>query len=460
MSTMAESAVRGSAARLEEVASEVVRLAKEMGASDAEATAAEGEEFSADVRLGQVERVKESGSRGAGVRVLFGKRTGSSYTSDFMADGLRAMVSRAVDLARITTEDPFAGLPDSAEFGKLAGDLKIYYDDVPALTAAEKIERARRAEKAALDYDPRITNSDGGSFGSHVSRQAFANSRGFSGSYKTTSCSLSVAPVAQLDGRMERDYWYTVSREAARLEQPEDVGRKAAQRVLLRLNPRKIETRKASVIFEPRVARTLVGHVFELANGEAVYRKASLWHDKLGEMVAAAGVAIIDDSTIPGLFGTTPFDDEGLPSRRTPVIEGGVLRSFLLNSYTGRKLGMRSTGNASRGIAGNASVGHGNLFLQPGTESPEELMRRAGTGLLVMQLLGFGFNPVTGDYSRGATGLWFENGEIAYPVSEVTVAGNFKDMLGNMAGIGNDLDFQGSVAAPSVWIGEMTISGR
>ncbi len=447
-------------ARLEETAVAVVRLAREMGASDAEATAAEGEEFTADVRLGQVERVKESGSRGAGVRVLFGKRTGSSYTSDFSGEGLRAMVAQAVELAKITTEDPFAGLPSPGELGKLEQDLRIYYDDVPAMPATEKIERARRAEKAALDYDPRITNSDGGGFGSHVSRQAFANSLGFSGSYRTTSCSLSVVPVAQFEGRMERDYWYTVSREAASLEEPEAVGRKAAERVLMRLNPRKIETRNAAVIFEPRVARTLAGHVFELATGESIYRKASFWHDRLGKTVASPAVTVIDDATIPGLFGTSPFDDEGVPSRRTAVIENGVLKSYLLNSYTGRKVGMPTTGNASRGITGNAGVGHGNLYIENGTESPQELMRRAGTGLLVMQLLGFGFNAVTGDYSRGATGLWFENGEIAYPVSEVTIAGNFNEMLGNVAGLGNDLEFQGSVAAPTIWIGEMTISGR
>lgn len=451
---------RGSTARLEEVAVEMVRIAKEMGATGAEATAAEGEEFSADVRLGQVERLKESGSRGAGIRVLFGQRTGSSYTSDFSVAGLRLAVERAVELAKITTEDPYAGLPDADALGKLESDLSIWYEDVPALSAAEKIDRARRAEKAALDYDPRITNSDGGSFGSHVSRQAFANSLGFQGSYQTTSCSISAAPVAQFEGRMERDYWYTVSREAARLEEPEAVGRKAAERVLLRLNPRKIETRKAAVILEPRVARSIAGHVFELANGDAIYRKASLWHDKLGETVAASKLTVIDDSTIPGLFGTTPFDDEGAPSRRTPVIENGRLANFLLNSYTGRKLGMATTGNASRGITGNAGVGHGNFYIEAGVDSPEELMRRAGSGLLVLQLLGFGFNAVTGDYSRGATGLWFESGEIAYPVSEVTIAGNFKDMLANVAGIGNDLEFQGSVASPTLWIGEMTISGR
>ncbi|MEZ5355772.1 MAG: metallopeptidase TldD-related protein [Bryobacteraceae bacterium] len=461
MSTLtADPTPRGGTQRLEETVVEAVRLARELGASGSEATAAEGEEFSADVRLGEIERVKESGSRGVGIRVLFGKRIGSSYTSDFSPEGLRAMVAQAVDLARITTEDPFVGLPDPSQLGKLEGNLSIYYPDVPALSAADKIERARRAEKAALDHDPRITNSDGGSFGSHVSRQAFANSLGFCGSYQTTSCSLSVAPVAQFDGRMERDYWYTVSREAARLEDPESVGRKAAERVLLRLNPRKIETCKAAVIFEPRVARTLVGHVFELASGDAIYRKASSWHDRLGQTVAAPSLTVIDDATLPGLFGTSPFDDEGVPSRRTPVIENGVLENYLLNTYTGRKLGMPTTGNASRGLTGNAGVGHGNLFIEKGSASPEELMRQAGSGLLVMQLLGFGFNPVTGDYSRGATGLWFEDGRIAYPVSEVTIAGNFKDMLTNVAGLGNDLEFQGSVAAPTIWIREMTISGR
>jgi PmbA protein len=446
--------------RLEDTVQQVVEIARKRGASAAEATVSEGDEFSVTVRMGEVETLKESGSRGVGVRVLFGRHTGSSYTSDLTPEGLERMVSQAVDLAKITTEDPFAGLPDPADLGALPTDLQLYYEDVAALDAATKIDQARLAEKVALDFDPRISNSEGGSFGSYLARTAFANSSGFSGSYKTSTCSLSVVAVARDGDRMERDHWYSSARSAARLESPEEIGRIAAQRVLRRLNPRKVPTQKAAVVFDPRMARSLAGHVFEAVNGVAVYRKESFLHDKLGEKVASDRITIIDDATIPGLFGSSPFDDEGVPTRRTPIIEKGVLKNFLLNTYTARKLGARTTGSASRGITGNASVGHGNLYLESGAVSVAELLKQAGTGLYVTELMGFGVNAVTGDYSRGATGLWIENGELAYPVSEVTIAGNLKDMLLSIEVLANDLEFRSSVASPTLLIPKMTISGQ
>jgi len=445
---------------LERLAGRVVSLAREAGATDSECTISEGSEFSATVRMGEVEQVKEAGSRGAGVRVLFGQRTGSSYTSDLTDDGLRAMVSQAVNLARITTEDPFAGLPEAADFGAVSHALDLYHGDVEALDAASKVEMARLAEKAALTLDPRVSNSEGGSFGSYLGASAFANSRGFLGSYRASNCSLSVVPVVKDGDAMERDYWYSTARSAAGLEAPELIGRRAAERALRRLNARSLSTRKAPVIFEPRVARSLLSHVFELLHGESVYRRASIWAGKLGERVAGNEVTIIDDSTMPGLFGSSPFDDEGVTSRRNVLIDRGVLKSYLLNTYTARKLGLRSTGSASRGLTGNAGIGHGNLYLASGALKPEELLRRMGTGLFVTELMGHGFNAVTGDYSRGAAGLWIENGEIAYPVSKVTIAGNLKEMLNQVAAIGDDLEFRGSVAAPTVAIGEMTISGQ
>jgi PmbA protein len=448
------------ASHLEELATRVVAMARELGASDSECTINEGSEFSATVRMGEVEQVKEAGSRGAGVRVLFGQCTGSSYTSDLTAEGLTAMVAQAVALARITTEDPFAGLPDPSDFGTIHHGLDLFYDDVQALDAAAKVEMARAAEKAALSLDPRVSNSEGGSFGSYLGASAFANSRGFTGSYRASNCSLSVVPVVKDGDAMERDYWYSTARSVSKLETPEEVGRKAAERALRRLNARSLSTRKAPVIFEPRVARSLLSHVFELLHGESIYRKASIWAGKLGEQVAAPDVTVVDDSTMPGLFGSTPFDDEGVASRRNVLIDRGVLKSYLLNTYTARKLGLRSTGSASRGLTGNAGIGHGNLYLESGALTPSDLMRRMGTGLFVTELMGHGFNAVTGDYSRGAAGLWIENGEIAFPVSKVTIAGNLKEMLNQVAAIGDDLEFRGSVAAPTVAIGEMTISGQ
>jgi PmbA protein len=447
------------APHLEELAAGVVKYALERGASGAECTVNEGNEFSATVRMGEVEQIKEAGSRGAGVRVLSGKRTGSSYTSDLTPEGLEAMVRQAVELARITTEDPYAGLPDPAELGVHKAPLDLYFEDVAASGAAARVEMARLAEKAALDFDPRVSNSEGGSFGAYTGASAFANSLGFSGSYRRSNCSLSVVPVVKDGDTMERDYWYSAARSVAKLEPPEYVGRKAAERALRRLNARAISTRKAPVIFEPRVARTLLGHIFELVHGESVYRKASLWAGKLGEKVAAGCVTVIDDSTLPGLFGSAPFDDEGAPSRRNVIIDKGVLTSYLLNSYTARKLGMKSTGSASRGLSGNAGIGHGNLFLESGSDAAQGILKRMGSGLLVTELMGHGFNGVTGDYSRGAAGLWVENGEIAYAVSKVTIAGSIRDMLARVAALGDDLEFRGSVAAPTIAIEEMTISG-
>jgi PmbA protein len=238
------------------------------------------------------------------------------------------------------------------------------------------------------------------------------------------------------------------------------IGRIAAERALRRLNARKVPTQKAPIVFDPRTARSLIGDIFDAVAGDAIYRKSSFLLDKLGEKVAASEFTVVDDATIPGLFGSQPFDDEGVPSRRTVVIENGVLKTYLLNSYTARKLGMKTTGNASRGITGNASVGHGNLYLLPGVQTPEAIIGSVKSGLYVTELIGSGVNTVTGDYSLGAVGMWIENGELAYPVSEVTIAGNLKEMLKAVTAIGCDLEFRSSVAAPTLKIAEMTISGQ
>lgn len=445
---------------LENIAQQAVRLALERGATDAECTIAQGDEFSVNVRMGAVESLKDAGSRGAGIRVLIGQRSGSSYTSDLSTDGIRRMVDAALEIAQITSEDAYAGLPEVSELGYIDRDLELYHEDVAALSTEEKIARARQAEAAALGVDPRINNSEGASFDSYVGLRVFANSREFLHSYRTSNCSLSAVPVARQDGAMERDYWMTAARSAARLESPEYVGRKAAERVLRRLGARKIATQKAPVVFEPRVARSLIDHVFDAVNGGTVYRGASFLAGRLGHKVAADHVTIVDDGTIPGLLGTSPCDDEGVPSRCSMVIENGVLSSYLLNTYSARRLGLRTTGNASRGLTGNTGVGHGTLYLQAGPFAPEELIRGVKQGLYVTELIGFGVNTVTGDYSRGAVGLWIENGELAYPVSEVTIASTLQQILLGIEAIGSDLEFRGALASPTLLIREMTISGR
>jgi PmbA protein len=443
-----------------ELASKAVRLALERGASDAECTLSEGEEFSASVRMRALETLKDAGSRGAGLRVLLGRHVGSSYTSDLSSEGVRKLVESALEIAAISTEDPYAGLPDASELGSLPGDLQLYSDDVSRIDTQQRIDQALQAEDAALSADPRITNSEGASFDAYNGARAFANSRGFVGSYRMSSCSLSATPVARQGDSMERDYWYSYARSYAKLESPAAIGRKAAERALRRLGSRKVPTQKVPVIFDQLTARSLLSNIFEAVDGESIYRKASFLAGKLGERVASENVTIIDDSTIPGLFGTSPFDDEGVPTRRTVVIDRGVLSSYLLNTYTARKLGLRTTGNAARGITGNASVGHGNLFLQKGEHPPQEIIRGIAKGLYVTELIGSGVNTVTGDYSRGAAGLWIENGELAYPVSEITIASTLQQMLMDVAFIGSDLEFRGSVASPTLMIGEMTISGQ
>ncbi len=448
---------------LSEVAQSAIKQALGRGATDAECTISEGQEFSASVRMGEVETLKEAGSRGAGLRVLIGKRMGSSYTSDLTPEGIRQMVASAVDLAQLTTEDPMSGLPDASELGSIPGDLRLFSDEVASLATDRKIDAAKRAEAAALSFDPRITNSEGGSFDSNIAGRVFANSRGFAGSYRSTYCSVSAVPVAMLNGSMERDYWFTLARDFSGLESPELVGRAAAERVIRRLGAVKVETQKVPVIFEPRTARTLLSNLFDAVQGTAIYRQASFLAGKIGEKIASGKITLIDDATLPGLFGTQPFDDEGVPSRRTPVIEKGVLKNYLLNTYTARKLGMKTTGNASRGITGNAGIGHGNFFLevdQRDAKPPEEIIAGVKNGFYVTELIGSGVNTVTGDYSRGAVGLWIRDGELAFPVSEVTIAGTLQEMLTGVAEIGNDLEFRGSVSAPTMMIGEMTVAGR
>jgi PmbA protein len=450
---------------LESLVSDVVAQAMKAGASDAEAVVREGDEFSVNVRLGEVETLKESGSRGLGLRAFLGKRSGSASTSDLTADGIRQLVEGALALAKITEEDPFAGLPDAGGFGSAAGDLHLYFDDVYSLDGAERIEWARRVEAAAMAADPRITNSDGGSFDAATGQKAFANSRGFVGSYRTSYAGVSAAPLAiDANGKMQRDGWWSSARRLKLLESPEAVGAEAARRTLRRLGARRVPTQRVPIVFAPETARTLLGSVFEAASGDAIWRSASFLAGKLGQTIGAENLTIVDDNAMllpsgVGGFGSSPFDDEGLPSLRTVVVERGILRNYLLNTYTARKLGMKSTHNAARGLAGAPGIGCGNLYLEPGEVTPEEIIGDVSAGLYVTSLMGFGTNHVTGDYSRGATGLWIENGQLTHAVEEVTIAGNLAEMLRNVTAIGNDLVFRGSVASPTIRVDGMTIAG-
>jgi PmbA protein len=465
MSEVAAIPRSGAELDLKSLAAEVVARAVKAGATDAEAVVSEGDEFSVSVRMGEVETLQESGSRGMGLRVLIGKRSASASTSDLTADGIEQLVSGAMALANVTEEDVFAGLPDEADFGQLAEDLHLYFEDVYSLPGVERIDQARRAEAAALRADPRITNSQGGHFDAATGRKVLANSRGFLGEYRSSYCGISAAPLAiGPDGQMQRDFWSSSARRLSDLESPESVGQEAARRALRRLGARRVPTQRVPIVFAPEVARSLIGHLFEAASGDSIWRSASFLAGQIGESIAAPSITIVDDHTMilpngTGGFGTSPFDGEGLPTRRTMVVKNGVLETYLLNTYTARKLQMRSTGNATRGLAGSPGIGSGNLYLLPGKQTPEAILAEIPTGFYVTSLMGFGANMVTGDYSRGASGLWIENGELTHAVEEVTIAGNLREMLRNITAIGDDLVFRGSVASPTLRVDGMTVAG-
>jgi PmbA protein len=467
---------------LKNIASEVLTAALNAGATDAETVLYEGDEFSTLVRLGQVEQLKEAGSRGIGLRVFLAsglgsnptQRTASTSSSDLSPASLKLLVESAITLARITSEDPFAGLPEPDEFGQHDPAAQhLYFDDVNQQPPADRIRIAREVEAAAMAYDTRIQNSGGGDFDTAVSHKILMNSRGFTGEYRRSYCGFSAAPIAQdAEGRMQRNFWYSAARTTRLLEDPLAIGHEAARRALRRLGARRVPTQQAPVVFSPEVARSIIGNIFDAANGDAIYRHASFFADKLGEQVAGENVTLIDDGTMifdhtlpdgstlqTGGFGTAPFDAEGLPTRRTVLVERGILKTYVANTYTARKLGMRSTGSASRGLAGAPGIAAHNFYLEPGTLTPEQIIGDVRQGLYVTETMGFGVNLVTGDYSQGAAGLWIENGELAYPVEEITIAGNLKDMYRNIVAIGNDLTFRSAAAAPTLRIEGMTIAG-
>lgn len=443
-----------------ELALGVIKGAANRGASGAEVFMVEDESFSVLVRMRGVDTVKSAREKRLGLRVFVGQRSATTATSDFSAGALERLLADTVAMANATPEDPFGGLPVSGAFATDLPELDLWDAEAGALPIADRIALASRAEEAALGFDPRISNSEGSDYGHRDARIFFANSYGFSGEYRASSVSLSVTPVAKGEAGMQRDGWYSTQRRLSRLESPESVGRTAAQRTLRRLGARKVTTQEVPVVFDPDMAASLLRSVCGAVSGSAIYRGASFLVGKLGQQVAAPGVTVVDDARMPCGLGSRPFDGEGLPTRRTVVIENGVLASYLLDTYTGRKLGLASTGNASRTLGQRPTVGPMNFYLQPGTASPEAIIRSVDRGLYVTEMIGFGVNLVNGDYSRGAVGIWIEKGELAYPVEEITIAGNLKDMLREIEMIGSDLAWRSAVAAPTIKIGRMTVAGN
>jgi PmbA protein len=443
---------------MRELLADLLAQATRKGATAADAFVVQDQSFSAQVRLGQVDTVKHARDQHMALRVFVGKSVAAASTSDLTAEAMTRLVDEAVSLARVTSPDELAGLPDAAVLARDVPDLDLHDPRGHDLAPEDKIELARRCEAAALEADARITNSEGGDFGDRRAHYAYATSHGFSGEYRTSSFNLSVAPVASHNGEMQRDYWYHGARKRASLDRPEDIGRVAARRTVRRLGARRVKTAEVPVVFDPDMAASLVRHIAGAASGPALYRRASFLVGKLGERIAAPSITIVDDGTIPGALGSRPFDGEGLPVRRTVVVDRGVLGSYLLDTYSGRKLGLPSTHHAARDGSG-VGVSTTNLYLAAGDTDPAEMIRSVKSGLYVTELIGFGVNGVTGDYSRGAVGLWIDNGELAYPVEEITVAGNLLDMFHAVEAVGNDLVFRDRTAAPTVMIGRMTVAG-
>ncbi len=444
----------------ERIAEEVLREARRRGGTEADLVGIENELLSAQVRLGEVETLRSARESRVGLRLFCGKRSATSSTSDFSKDSLTRLVDDTLALAKATAHDDFSGLPLPEECATRFPELNLYDAKGEALSLGERIDQARAAEAAALSYDPRITNSEGAEFASNLYRIIYANSHGFLGGYRGSAFSLAVSPIATSDGAMQRDYWYTQARSLRSLESPEAIGKLAAERTVRRLGARKIATREVPVVLDPETAASLMRSICSAVSGPSLYRGASFLIDRLGDRIAAGSVSIYDDGTLPRHLGSRPFDGEGLPSRRTAVVENGVLKSYLLDTYSARKLKLAPTGSAVRGTGDVPTAGPSNFFLQAGRHDPADIIRSIDAGLYVTELIGPGINLVTGDYSRGAVGFWIEKGALAYPVEEITVAGNLKEMLLGIEMVGNDLTFRSSVVAPTLKIRRMTVAGH
>ncbi len=433
--------------------------AKKKGATAAEVLFAGGESLAAGVRLGETEKLKSSRERRLGLRVFVGQSSATASTAELERDSIAAFIADTVTMARLTASDPWSGLPDPALHAKSFPDLALSDPDCGIVDADRALEIARKAEKAALGSDPRIKNSEGAEFDSSLYSIMFANSQGFFGEYGGSSFSLVVQPIAQEGDSMQASFWYTTNRRFAKLDDAEETGRTAARRALRRLGARKVKTTKVPVVFDPDMAAGLIRTLAGAASGPALYKGTSFLIDRLGDQVAAPNVTIIDDGTMPGGLGSKPFDGEGLPTRRQHLVEKGILKTYLLDCYSARKLKLSPTGNAARSVGAPPTVSTNNLFLEPGQYAPEQIIGSVKQGLYVTEMIGFGVNMVTGDYSRGAGGLWIEDGQLAYPVQEITIAGNLKDMFLNIEMIGNDLRWRSSVVSPTLKISEMTIAG-
>jgi PmbA protein len=435
---------------LESIIERALEEARARGASQAEAAVSQDTGLSVGVRLGEVETLEHQRDRSMGITVYFGQRKGSASTADFSPDAVRSTVAKACSIARFTAEDACSGLADAALMAHAPADLDLAHPW--NVTADRAIEIAKSSEAAALKYDRRINNSEGASVATHQGLHVYGNTHGFIGGYPTTSHTVSCVVLAGTGEDMQRDYWYSSSRDWRELEPPEAVGRESARRTIARLGPRKLSTRRAPVLFVPELARGLIGHFIAAIRGSSQYRQSSFLLNSAGQQVFPGGFSIAERPHIPKAMGSAPFDEEGVATRDRELVADGILSGYILSSYSARKLGMQTTGNAG---------GAHNLLVAPNLAGgPEAALAKLGTGLMVTELMGQGINMVTGDYSRGAAGFWIENGSLQYPVAEITIAGNLRNMLKGIVAVGDDVDTRGGTRVGSVLLEEMTIAGE
>lgn len=439
---------------LQHLAESLITFGKNCGADEIEISIHESKDFSVDVRLGEIENLVEAGSRSLSLRVIKENKTVYASSSDLSDETLKALVRNAIQRVSFSSTDEFSGLPPVQPLAVEISSLSLYDPEIPALDIDKKIELAFQTEKIAL-ADRRITNSHGASFETTTLKTLLANSYGFLEEYEESLCSLSVGLQAgQTDSKVE-DSWFSAKRHFKELESPEKVAKKAVERTVRQLNPKKIKTQKAPVVFEPMMTSWLLGFLFACVSGVSIYLNSSFLVGKLGKKIGHEKININDDGLMPKGLGTRPFDAEGTPCQKTTVVEKGVLKNYLCNTYAARKLKLPSTANSS-----GTGVAPHNFYLQDGTESPETILTSMDKGLILIRTLGHGLNPITGDISRGAFGLWMEKGEIVYPVAEITISGNLSEILKRIESIGNDLEFQSPFAGPTIKIEELLIAGE
>jgi PmbA protein len=454
----------GTVKELRDIAELAVELAKKAGADHAEVLVRDGSELSAKVRLAEPEVVEEAGSRALGLRVIRGAKRAVTYTSDLRRDALEALCQESVTLADFAEADEFALPPDPKELATNIPELDLYDPTIAEVDAAWALRQAMAGENAARKHDSRVTNSEGATWSRVLGATAFATSGGFSAGYMSSYASLVVQPLCDdttdpTAAKKRNGFWWTASRFLADLEPAEAVGIEAARRTVATIGSRKVETQECAIVFDPEVSRALVGTLLSVANGSVFWRKSSYLVGKEGQAIASPLVTIIDDPLIPRAPGSRPFDGDGLPTRKNSIVDKGVLSPVLTDVYSARKLGRQSTGSAGRGIGGNPGPTTSNLVMSKGSMSREALIRDTKRGLYVTQMMGFGFNPVTGDFSRGALGFWIEGGELTFPVSEVTIAANFDEILKRIDAVADDLVFRSSTVAPTFRVSHMTLAG-